>query len=392
MSAKSLQATAYVTPRALLAGAAAREAVAAGWAWPLLGEGAYAAMEVSTRENGSVTRLGAIVRTAYDKDASAIPQGLRASIEMQMAALASKRGAFAGFDVSKPILMGVLNVTPDSFSDGGRFDSAEAAVAHGVALFEAGAALVDVGGESTRPGAVPVGEHAEIARVVPVVKALTTRGVPVSIDTRHAAVMAEAVAAGAKVINDISALADAKSLAAAAKSGLPVVLMHMQGEPRTMQDNPTYVWAPGDIYDFLASRIAACVAAGIAKNRIAVDPGLGFGKTDDHDHGPPRHVSRPRLRACGGRITQRLHRPHEPGRGGEGPLGGLARGGPPCSRAGSANLTGSRRRRNPSGVSRRAPAFRRPWTLDIDIQSDSPSHSGDMPPFLGKNEAILIVS
>lgn len=292
MPANQLQAPAtYVTPRALLTGAAAREAVAAGWAWPLMGEGAYAAMEVSVRENGSITRLGAIGRTAYDKDASAIPQSLRATIEMQMAALAQPRGAFAGFDVSKPILMGVLNVTPDSFSDGGRFDSAEAAIAHGVALFEAGAALVDVGGESTRPGAIPVGEHAEIARVVPVVRALTTRGVAVSIDTRHDGVMAEAIVAGAKVINDITALADAKSLETAAKSGLPVVLMHMQGEPRTMQDNPTYVWAPGDIYDFLARRVAACIAAGIAKSRIAVDPGLGFGKTDDHNAAIMDHLA-----------------------------------------------------------------------------------------------------
>ena len=285
MSAKLNHSTpAYVTPRALLSGAAAREAVAAGLAWPLLGGvRAFAAMEVSTRENGSLNRLGIVARSAYDQDAAAIPPALRASIATQMAALALPRAAFADLNVSRPTLMGVLNVTPDSFSDGGRFDCIESAVAHGVALVKVGAAIIDVGGESTRPGAVPVGETQEIARVVPVVKALAARGVPVSIDTRHASVMAAAIGAGAGVVNDISALADPKALAVAAGENISVVLMHMQGEPRSMQDNPTYAWAPGDIYDFLESRIAACLAAGIPKTRIAVDPGLGFGKTDEHN-------------------------------------------------------------------------------------------------------------
>ena len=240
-------------------------------------------MEVSARENGALTRLGVIGRAAYDKDAAAMPPALRGAIETQTTALTLPRGTFAGFDLSKPLIMGVLNVTPDSFSDGGRYDSAEAAVAHGAAMFEAGAALIDVGGESTRPGAVPVGEHAEIARVVPVVRALKTRGVPVSVDTRHAAVMIGAVGAGAVVVNDINALNDPKALEIVARLQMPVVLMHMQGEPRTMQDNPTYEWAPADIYDYLASRIAACLAAGIPRTHIAVDPGLGFGKTDVHN-------------------------------------------------------------------------------------------------------------
>jgi len=277
------QVQAYVTPRAILTGVAGAEAIGASWAWPMLGGAmAYGAMDVSTYEDGAYTRLGAIVRAAYDKDAHSIPSQIRSSIAAQMAALATGP-AFTGFDLAKPILMGVLNVTPDSFSDGGRYASLETAIAHGVAMMEAGAAIIDVGGESTRPGAAPVGEVEEITRTVPVVKALAERGIKVSIDTRHAAVMAEAISAGAEIVNDIAALSDTTALDVVARSKASVVLMHMQGEPQTMQDNPSYLWAPGDIYNFLAVRVGACVAAGIPKARIAVDPGIGFGKTDQHN-------------------------------------------------------------------------------------------------------------
>ncbi len=276
---------AYVTPRALLTGAAAAEAVAAGWAWPLLGGRlAFGAMDVSMRKDGAVVRLGAIGRADYQKDASAIAPAVLAAIESQISALAPPRPAFAGLEGERPALMGVLNVTPDSFSDGGRFAGLDAAVAHAVTLVEAGAAMIDVGGESTRPGATPVTEPEETARVMPVIRALAARRIPLSIDTRHAFVMAEALAAGAAVVNDITGLAgDSKSLETVARSKAAVVLMHMRGEPATMQDNPVYVWAPADIYDFLEERIAACLAAGIPKARIAVDPGLGFGKTDLHN-------------------------------------------------------------------------------------------------------------
>lgn len=275
----------YITPRAILTGAAAREAIAANWAWPLLGGAmAYGAMDVRTRENGAFTRLGAIVRAAYEKDAHAIPAPIRTSIAAQMAALAAKRPAFAGLDLGQPNLMGVLNVTPDSFSDGGRYSDTETAIAHGIALAEEGAAIIDVGGESTRPRAATVSEADEIARVVPVVTALAARGIKISIDTRHAGVMTAALKAGAAIVNDITALAgDPRALDAVAQAGAPVILMHMQGEPGTMQDNPTYAWAPGEICDFLAVRIQACRAAGIAKDRIALDPGIGFGKTDVHN-------------------------------------------------------------------------------------------------------------
>ena len=245
---------------------------------------AYGAMDVSTGEGGVFTRLGAIVRAAYERDSHAIPAPIRAAIAAQMKALAAAPPAFAGLDSTKPILMGVLNVTPDSFSDGGRYADTDAAIAHGIALAEEGAALIDVGGESTRPRAAPVSEADEIARVVPVVTALAARGITVSIDTRHAGVMRAALTAGATIVNDVTALTgDPRALEVIAQTGAPVILMHMQGDPGTMQDNPTYTWAPGEIYDYLAARIKACVATGIARERIAVDPGIGFGKTDVHN-------------------------------------------------------------------------------------------------------------
>ena len=156
----------------------------------------------------------------------------------------------------------------------------EAAIAHGIVLAEAGADILDVGGESTRPGAAPVAPDEEQRRVIPVVRALSERGLCVSIDTRHAATMAAALAAGARIVNDVTALADEHARNVVARSQAAVILMHMQGEPRTMQDNPRYAWAPGDVFDVLGTRIEACLAAGIPRDRIAVDPGLGFGKTD----------------------------------------------------------------------------------------------------------------
>ena len=202
--------------------------------------------------------------------------------------LAAPRPAFAGLPMDRPQLMGVVNVTPDSFSDGGdRFDPGfdpGRAVADGLAMAEAGAALIDVGGESTRPGADPVSLEEELRRTVPTVRALAAQGVVVSIDTRRARVMCEALAAGARVINDVTALAgDPESLAAAAGSEAAVVLMHMRGEPRTMQQAPRYDDAALDIFDYLAGRLEACEAAGIPRERIALDCGIGFGKTAAHN-------------------------------------------------------------------------------------------------------------
>lgn len=187
-------------------------------------------------------------------------------------------------DLSAPVVMGVLNVTPDSFSDGGRFIAPEVAVARGLEMAGEGAALLDVGGESTRPNAAPVTAVEELVRVVPVIEALAAAGAPpVSIDTAKPEVMLAAARAGAEMINDVLALRAPGALEAAAASGCAVCLMHMQGEPRTMQAAPAYADVVEEVYGFLAARIEACVAAGIDLARIVVDPGFGFGKTLAHN-------------------------------------------------------------------------------------------------------------
>lgn len=180
---------------------------------------------------------------------------------------------------TRPLVMGVLNVTPDSFSDGGKFVDVHTAVRHARAMAAAGADIIDIGGESTRPGAAPVWEGEEAERVVPVIEALADEGIALSIDSRNALVMEKAIEAGAHIINDVSAFThDPDSLALASRLNVPVVLMHAQGDPRTMQDDPHYEHVVLDIYDYLAERIAACEAAGIQKANIIIDPGIGFGK------------------------------------------------------------------------------------------------------------------
>lgn len=187
-------------------------------------------------------------------------------------------------DLDGPVVMGVLNVTPDSFSDGGRFFDLPAALAQAERLAEEGAAIIDVGGESTRPGAAPVTVEEEMRRVVPVVERLAgSLVVPVSVDTRTPAVMREVLAAGASMINDVTALRAAGALEAVAASGAAVCLMHMQGEPQTMQNEPHYGDVLGEVREFLRERVAACVAAGIARTRLVIDPGFGFGKTLEHN-------------------------------------------------------------------------------------------------------------
>lgn len=186
--------------------------------------------------------------------------------------------------LDRPSIMGVVNVTPDSFSDGGSFDSAQAAVDHALRLVEQGADLLDVGGESTRPGAGPVDESEELRRVLPVVEALAARaGVPVSIDTAKPSVMRAALAAGASMVNDVLALRADGALDAVAEAGAAAVLMHMRGEPRTMQQDPHYDDVVADVHRFLADRILACQFAGIDRARLIVDPGFGFGKTLAHN-------------------------------------------------------------------------------------------------------------
>jgi dihydropteroate synthase len=179
--------------------------------------------------------------------------------------------------------MGIVNVTPDSFSDGGRFLDPAQAIAHARTLLADGADLVDIGGESTRPGAADVSEDEELNRVLPVVERLAADGTIVSVDTSKPPVMRAAIAAGASMINDVRALREPGALAAVADSGVAVCLVHMQGEPRTMQAAPDYDDVVRDVGDFLLARAEACEAAGIERERIVVDPGFGFGKTPGHN-------------------------------------------------------------------------------------------------------------
>ncbi|HEX7382249.1 MAG TPA: dihydropteroate synthase [Nevskiaceae bacterium] len=187
-------------------------------------------------------------------------------------------------NLSRPRVMGVINCTPDSFSDGGRYLDVDAAVAHAERMLAEGADIIDVGGESSRPGATPVPEAEECRRVVPVVRTLVERhGCVVSVDTMKPAVMRAACAAGAELINDISALRGAGAIRIAAATGAGVCLMHMQGEPGTMQRAPHYDGVVREVTAFLATRIAACRAAGIPSTRLCVDPGFGFGKRIEHN-------------------------------------------------------------------------------------------------------------
>lgn len=184
----------------------------------------------------------------------------------------------------RPMLMGILNVTPDSFSDGGRFNAPDLALAHVEQMINDGADIIDIGGESTRPGAAAVSEQDELARVVPLVEAIRSRfDVPISVDTSKPGVMRAAVAAGADMLNDVRALQEEGALSAAAELDVPVCLMHMQGEPRSMQHNPQYDDVTADVMQFLTERVSACQAAGICKDKLLLDPGFGFGKSLTHN-------------------------------------------------------------------------------------------------------------
>ena len=187
-------------------------------------------------------------------------------------------------DLGRTAIMGILNVTPDSFSDGGFFVAREAAVAHALKMAEEGADIVDIGGESTRPGAQAISVQEELDRVIPVIEAVVQAvRLPISIDTSKPEVMRAAVQAGAGLINDVRALRETGALETAAALNVPVCLMHMQGEPRRMQHHPVYHDVVGEVRDFLRDRIAACVAVGLASERLMVDPGFGFGKNAEHN-------------------------------------------------------------------------------------------------------------
>lgn len=194
-------------------------------------------------------------------------------------------------DLSRPHVMGILNVTPDSFSDGGRFAARDAALRHAAEMVAAGATLIDVGGESTRPGARPVSSQEELERISPVVEVIAAElDVVISLDTSTPAVMREGARQGAGLINDVRSLQREGALQAAAQTGLPVCLMHMLGEPGTMQQNPHYRDVVAEVGDFLAERLAACVAAGIPGERVVLDPGFGFAKTLAHNLSLFKHL------------------------------------------------------------------------------------------------------
>jgi dihydropteroate synthase len=187
-------------------------------------------------------------------------------------------------DLDEPVVMGVLNVTPNSFSDGGRYLAIDAAVAQGLAMHAAGAAIIDIGGESTRPGAEPVALTVELERVIPVVERLRREcDAILSVDTMKPELMRAAIAAGAGLVNDVLALQAPGALQAVAGSSAAVCLMHMQGEPRTMQRDPHYVDVVTEVEAFLLQRVQACIDAGIAPERLCIDPGFGFGKTLEHN-------------------------------------------------------------------------------------------------------------
>ena len=197
--------------------------------------------------------------------------------------LSRPRPPFAGLALDRPLLMGILNATPDSFSEAGAHIDQEALLRHGIALLEAGADVVDVGGESTRPGAEPVPPEEQIRRTLPAIRALAERGAVLSVDTRAPEVMRAALEAGARIVNDVSALAAEGAIDAVARAGTSAILVHMQGEPRTMQEAPRYGDVTLEVSEHLTARLQACVAAGIAPERLAVDPGIGFGKRGAHN-------------------------------------------------------------------------------------------------------------
>ncbi|WP_207476700.1 dihydropteroate synthase [Arenibaculum pallidiluteum] len=267
----------FLRPLGILGGGTAARAVEAGTALPLAGGPlAFTAAEVILREGTEMSR--ALVPLT-ELRGWVRAQGLDDDLDR----LVRPRPDFGGLSMDRPRIMAILNVTPDSFSDGGDFFDHGQAIERGAAMLAAGADILDVGGESTRPGADPVAPEEEIRRVVPVVRHFAERGAVVSIDTRHARTMGAALEAGARIVNDVTALSDPDALPLVAKAGAPTVLMHMRGEPRTMQNELHYDDVATDVMAWLAGRIEACRAAGMADADLAVDYGIGFAKGTAHN-------------------------------------------------------------------------------------------------------------
>ena len=266
----------YLRPIGFLYGDTGAKAVAESVALPLAGGAiAFTAAElIEGTPRAAKRRLVTAQDVARSRDAD---------LGLLLERLTAPRPPFAGLNLTRPLIMGIVNVTPDSFSDGGLYDTREGAIMRAAELAKEGADIVDIGGESTRPGSDAVEEGEELSRVIPVLEGLAGLYAAISIDTRKACVARAAAKAGAKIFNDVSALIyDRESLAAAAETGLSVVLMHAKGEPKTMQDDPRYDDVALEVYDYLTLRIEAAEAAGIDRSRIAADPGIGFGKTLAH--------------------------------------------------------------------------------------------------------------
>jgi dihydropteroate synthase len=235
-------------------------------------------------QEGRGASLGGLSTIAYTLTEEITRSGEGTARRFSSGPLARQTALASFLDRERPLVMGIVNVTPDSFSDGGLNADAERAIAHGISLAAEGADILDVGGESTRPGSEGVPDAEELRRVIPVIEALAARGLTVSVDTRKASVMRKALEAGAGMVNDVSALThDPEAIAVMATASCPVVLMHAQGDPKTMQLSPHYDDVALDVYDWLEARIEACVAGGIARERLLADPGIGFGKSFRHN-------------------------------------------------------------------------------------------------------------
>ena len=267
----------YLRPAGLVYGDLSKEAVAVGHADCLVGGPvAFTLCEVIEGTPGDTVRElrpYADLKTSED-----------VKIQAMLSAISAPREPVDSLSLIRPSIMGVVNVTPDSFSDGGLHASTDAAIDHGLKLAGDGADILDIGGESTRPGSDPVDTEDEAERVIPVIEGLKHAGPLISVDTRKSAIMEKAASSGAMMLNDVSALThDSDSLKVAVQSGLPVILMHAQGDPKTMQDDPVYADVLLEVFDYLSERIAVCESAGIEKSRIIADPGIGFGKTLEHN-------------------------------------------------------------------------------------------------------------
>lgn len=281
-----MQNTIYMRPTGIYYQRADSLDVETGTGWPGValcgGPLTFSAVELIERRGGDgIARRFAGVGEIFERDWGRHTLDVSETLE----AIRAPRPPVAGLAIDQPRIMGIVNVTPDSFSDGGKWYDPDTAIRHALELADQGADILDIGGESTRPGSDAVAVEDELARVIPVIKGLREKTDKlISVDTRKARVMAEAADAGADILNDVSALTfDPEAMDAAADSGLPVMLMHAQGDPKTMNDNPQYSDVALDVYDFLAERISACEDAGIPKAKLIADPGIGFGKHLHHN-------------------------------------------------------------------------------------------------------------